>query len=172
MVAIATDQEKVEKRLEKISSYKMPVVHAQAILMLAQGHSQTKVAEALGVHANTIWRWMQKNEFAELVAHSRSVMFEGMLNYVNDHSVEVVQVLFSIANAPPARRVSERDKVAAASKLIDIQFRGKQLELEAVIEDMQLQIQQLTQEIKELREGGTQQQTIEAKAIETTPIYD
>ena len=167
VVAIATDEKKIEKKLEKISSYKMPVIHAQAILMLAQGHSQAKVAEALDIHANTVWRWMRKNDFAELVAHARAVMFEGMLNYVNEHSVQVVEILFEIANASPERQVSEKDKVAAASKLIDIQLRGKQLELETIIENMQLQIQQLIQEIQELKEGGTHQQTIEA-----TPIYD
>lgn len=167
--AIATDEQRIERKLAQIESNKMPVVHAQAILMLAQGYSQAKVADALHIHYNTVWRWMKKNDFSELVAHARAVMFEGMLNFVNERSVEVVGILYEIASAPPERQVNDKDKVAAASKLVDVQLRGKQLELETVIENMQLQIQCLVQEIKELREGGTQQKPAEA---ETTPIYD
>ena len=158
-----TDEQRIQETLDKEALSKMPVKHAQAILMLAQGISQAQVAEILGVHHNTVWRWLKNNEFADLVANARAVMFEGTMNLISEKSMDMVNILSGIAGNSP----DIRGRVNAASKILDLQLQAKQLEVEQQLEEMRSQIAALTEEIRLLREEKTE--VIDAQATE---IYD
>ena len=161
----STDDLKIDKYVDNQAITNMPVQHAQAILMLAQGYKQVEVARTLNVHHNTIWRWLKNNDFAELVAHARAVMYEGVLNVVNAKAVEMVETLAEIASQ--RNNMPGRDRAIAAAKILDIQYRGKQVELEEKLEALQAQMEELTEQIKNLKQGA-----IEIEQVETFALYD
>lgn len=160
-----TVEQKIDSVLEKEHLLKLPPKHAQAVLMLAQGQTQKDVADKLKVHHNTIWRWLQKNDFSDLVAHAREVMFETTMNMVNQQAMEMVSVLSNIASQDP----NSRERVSAAGKILDIQMKGRELEVDERLEQLQGQIATLIQEIQSIKGNENGRQPIETEAI---ALYD
>jgi transposase-like protein len=107
-----------------------------AIELLLAGKTITATADEIGVHRNTLSRWVHGNrEFRAALRQARSAAVEAAQSRIQELSPLVVDALASIALDPTAGR---RDRTQAAAKLLDFAYRSLSSdELERRIDELE-----------------------------------
>ena len=109
--------------------------HDRAILALLQYPSVPKAAEALGIHAATLWRWLKKPAFQKKLHEARCELFSQCLGRLQQGSSAATSTLFRVMTdqqAPASSRVRAAECILKLSQAgldrEDLLFRIAQLE--------------------------------------------
>ena len=105
------------------------------ILALLEHSTHEKAAAALGMSAVTLWRWMQKPEFAEAYRRARREAFSqsvARLQHASNAAVGTLLRVMTDREAPAASRVRAADVVLQSAlrgmEIEDIEARVSELE--------------------------------------------
>lgn len=106
-----------------------------AIAALLTASTIAEAAAAVGVHEQTVWRWMQLPDFKEAYRDAKRKAVDqaiSRLQQVSGEAVETLRTVMKDSDAPPSSRVS------AAKAVIDVALKAVEMdEMAARIEALE-----------------------------------
>lgn len=88
----------------------------RARAQLAEGRTPTEVAEALGVERSTVWRWLQRPDFAALASQFNGTSVEGARARIGALVSDALEVLEAVLRDPGA---PVQARIQAAREILD-----------------------------------------------------
>lgn len=158
---------------------------ARALLLFAKGKKKGEIAKEIGVNRRTLYTWMQKRTFRDLLERARSVLFDDMFDCSLTDSGEMINILKEVARGnvfqlkdnlfgfeengreneddnkdddendttPLRLLVTPRDRVAAASKVVDVSVKARQLSIEQEMELLREELDHVVGQLERIAES-------------------
>ena len=94
---------------ESVNKGTSSVVAVKSLCLLSGGFSITDTANELGVSRQTIYNWLQNNDFKKLLSECKEIIFQSSIAQIKEMNYKAVNTLAFLLNRP--QRDTEKLKV-------------------------------------------------------------
>jgi transposase-like protein len=94
----------------------LPDKHHEALQHLLSGKTVAETAKEIGMRRETVWRWTQQREFANLIESHRSSHLKVISEKMEALAEDAVDVLQEVMMNPESR---DADRIRAAKEILD-----------------------------------------------------